>query len=75
MDIKKMVDKLVDKIQKDPSLLADFKEKPVPVIEKLVGIDLPDAEIEKLAELIKAKIDLEKAADLIGNFSSLFGKK
>ena len=75
MDIKKMVDKLVDKIKNDPSLLADFKEKPVPVIEKLVGIDLPDAEIEKLAELIKAKIDLEKAADLIGNFSSLFGKK
>jgi len=75
VDIKKMVDKLVDKIKDDPSLLADFQEKPVPVIEKLVGIDLPDAEIEKLAELIKAKIDLDKAADLIGNFSSLFGKK
>ena len=44
-----MVDKLVDKIKDDPALLADFKEKPVPVIEKLVGIDLPDAEIEKLA--------------------------
>lgn len=75
MDIKKMVDKLVDKIKDDPSLLAEFKEKPVPVIEKLVGIDLPDAEIEKLAELIKAKIDLDKAADLIGGLGSLFGRK
>lgn len=75
MDIKKMVDKLVDKIKEDPSLLAEFKSKPVPVIEKLVGIDLPDAEIEKLAELIKAKIDLDKAADLIGGLGSLFGKK
>ena len=75
MDIKKMVDKLVDKIKDDPSLLAEFKSEPVPVIEKLVGIDLPDAEIEKLAELIKAKIDLDKAADLIGGLGSLFGRK
>ena len=75
MDIKKMVDKLVDKIKNDPTLLAEFKEKPVPVIEKLVGIDLPDAEIEKLAELIKAKIDLDKAADLIGGLGGLFGRK
>ena len=75
MDIKAKAAELVEKIKDDPSLLSEFRENPVPVIEKLVGIDLPDAEIEKLAELIKAKIDLEKAADLIGNFSSLFGKK
>ena len=75
MDIKKMVDQLVDKIKKDPSLLASFKKNPVPVIEKLVGIDLPDAEIEKLADLIKAKIDLDMAADLIGGLGGLFGKK
>ena len=75
MDLKKKVEELVAEIQKNPKLLAQFKEKPVPVIEKLVGMDLPDDQIMKLADLVKAKIDLDKAADLIGGLGSLFGKK
>ena len=48
MDLKKKVEELVAEIQKNPKLLAQFKEKPVPVIEKLVGMDLPDDQIMKL---------------------------
>ena len=72
MDLKKKVEELVAEIQKNPKLLAQFKEKPVPVIEKLVGMDLPDDQINQLAELIKAKIDLDKVGSLLGG---LFGKK
>ena len=71
MDIKAKVEELVAEIQKNPKLLSQFKENPVPVIEKLVGMDLPDDQIMKMAELVKAKIDLDKAADLLGG---LFGK-
>ncbi len=74
MDIKAKVEELVKEIQKNPKLLAQFKENPVPVIEKLVGMDLPDDQILKLAELVKAKIDLDKAGDLLKGLGGLFGK-
>ena len=74
MDIKAKVEELVKEIQKNPKLLAQFKEKPVPVIEKLVGMDLPDDQIMKLADLVKAKIDLDKAGDLLKGLGGLFKK-
>ena len=74
MDIKATFEELVDQIQKNPKILKEFKENPVPVIEKLVGMDLPDDQIMKLADLVKAKIDLEKAGDLLKGLGGLFGK-
>ena len=74
MDIKAKVEELVDEIRKNPKMLKEFKENPVPVIEKLVGMDLPDDQITKLADLVKAKIDLEKAGDLLKGLGGLFGK-
>ena len=72
MDIKAMATELVEKIKNDPSLLKQFRENPVKVLETLLGVDLPDDQINQLAELIKAKIDLDKVGSLIGG---LFGKK
>ena len=74
MDIKAKVEELVREIQKNPSMLAQFKENPVPVIEKLVGMDLPDDQIMKLADLVKAKLDLDKAGDLLKGLGGLFKK-
>ena len=74
MDIKKNVEELVEKIKKNPKMLADFKENPVPVVEALVGMDLPDDQIKKLAELVKAKMDLDKAGDLLSGLGGLFRK-
>ena len=74
MDIKKLAEDLVQKIMEDPQLLKKFRETPVPVLEKLLGIDLPDDQIEKLAELIKARIDLEKAGDMLKGLGGLFKK-
>ena len=74
MDIKNKVEELVAEIQKNPKLLAQFKENPVPVIEKLVGMDLPDDQIMKLADMVKAKISLDKAGDLLKGLGGLFGK-
>lgn len=74
MDIKKKVEELVEKIQKDPKLVNEFKENPVKVVEELTGLDLPDDDIKKLADLVKAKIDLEKVGDLLGGLGGLFKK-
>lgn len=72
MDIKAKAAELVEKIQKDPALLKQFRENPVKVVETVLGMDLPDDQIKQLAELIKAKIDLDKVGSLLGG---LFGKK
>lgn len=72
MDIKAKAAELVEKIKEDPSLLKEFRENPVKVVESIIGMDLPDDQIMQLAELIKAKIDLDKVGSLLGG---LFGKK
>ena len=72
MDFKAKATELVEKIKNDPALLAQFREDPVAVVEKLVGVDLPEDQLRQAAELVKAKIDLDKASNLLG---SMFGKK
>ena len=76
MDIKELikdkVDEIVDKIKSDKTLMTRFKSEPVKVVEELIGMDLPDDQIEKLADAVKAKIDLDKIGGMLGG---LFGKK
>ena len=66
MDIKAKATELVEKIKNDPALLKQFRENPVKVVETLIGMDLPDDQIKQMAELIKAKIDLDKVGNLLG---------
>ena len=79
MDIKELikdkVDDIVDKIKSDKTLMTRFKTEPVKVVEELIGMDLPDDQIEKLADAVKAKIDLDKIGDALGALGGLFGKK
>lgn len=75
MDIKKMIEELVEKIQKDPDILKKFNEEPVVCLEKLLGVDLPDDQMEKLIDGIKAKITMDKVGDVLDGLGSLFGKK
>lgn len=72
MDIKAKAAELIEQIKEDPALLGEFRENPVKVVESIIGMDLPDDQIMQLAELIKAKIDLDKVGSLLGG---LFSKK
>ena len=70
--IKDKIEDIVEKIKKDPKLLQKFKDDPIKTVEGLIGIDLPDEQIEKIVDAVKAKINLDKVGDLLGG---LFGKK
>ena len=72
MDIKEKIEELVEKIQKDDSLMEDFKKDPVKVVEKLAGVDLPDDMIEKVVDGIKAKISVDKLSGAMGALKKLF---
>ena len=70
--IKDKIEDVVEKIKKDPKLLQKFKDDPIKTVEGLIGIDLPDDQIEKIVDAVKAKISLDKVGYLLGG---LFGKK
>ena len=72
MDIKAKIEELVNKIKSDKDLLAKFQKDPITTVEGLLGIDLPNDQVEKIVDGIKAKIDLDKLGGMLGG---LFGKK
>lgn len=73
-DIKELVEKAVDKLQGDDNLLESFKENPIKVVEKILGVDLPDEILEKVVEIVKTKINVDDAKEVVGKIAGLFGK-
>lgn len=75
MDIKAKIEEVVKKLTSDKDLLEKFEKNPVSVIEELVGIDLPDDQVNQLIDGIKAKLKLDKLGNVLGGLGGLFGKK
>lgn len=74
-DIKKLIETVVDKIQDSDKLKEQFEKEPVKVIEKFLGVDLPDEIVEKIIDGVKTKITLDKVSDIADSLKGLFGKK
>lgn len=76
MDIKEMIENLVEKIQSNANLKDEFEKEPVKVIEKVLKVDLPDEMIEKVIDGVKAKIAVDKVDNLVegiaGKLKNLF---
>ena len=74
MDIKEKIEQAAKKLLADKTLMARFEKNPASVIEQLIGIDLPDEQINQVIEGIKAKIKLDQVGDVLGGIGKLFGK-
>ncbi len=72
MDIKAKIEELVEKVKNDKGFAEEFKADPVKAVENAVGVDLPDDQINKVVDGIKAKVTVDGLKDKIGG---LFGKK
>ena len=72
MDIKGKITEIVDKVKNDKDFAGKFKSDPISAVEGVIGVDLPNDQIEKIVDGVKAKIDLDK---LGGKLGGLFGKK
>ena len=72
MDIKAKIEEIVNKLKSDKNLMNKFSTNPVGVVEELIGIDLPDDQINGVVDAVKAKINLDKIGGALGG---LFGKK
>ena len=72
--LKDKVEEIVEKITSDKKIAAKFKADPISTVEELLGIDLPNDQIEKIVEAVKAKVTLDNVSDLLGGLGKLFGK-
>lgn len=75
MDIKAKINELVEKIKNDDDLMEKFKSDPVSAVEELIGVDLPNDQIEKIVDGIKAKIAADGVSGVVGKLGGLLGKK
>lgn len=72
-EIKKKVEEIVDKVKNDGDFANKFKENPVQAVEGVVGMDLPDDQINNVVNMVKAKINLDNN-NVVGKITGLFNK-
>ena len=72
MDLKDKIEDLVKKVKSDDDFADKFKKDPIKAVESVLGINLPDDQIEKIIDGIKVKVTLDKADDLLGSIKKMF---
>lgn len=75
MDIQKIVTEAVKALTENEALLREFNENPGKTLEKKLGIDLPDEQIDAVVKAIKAKLNIDDVMDVAGKLMGLLGKK
>ena len=55
------IDDVAEEIKNDPKLRETFLKDPVKTVEKTIGVDLPDEQIQAIINKVRAKIDGEEA--------------
>lgn len=72
MDIKEKVEAIIEEIKSNPNIKEDFEKEPVKVIEKMIGVDLPDDVVEKIIDGVKAKMTVDNVSKIAGVLKDLF---
>lgn len=72
MDIKAKIDEVVNKVKNDKDFAAKFQKEPIKAVEDVLGVDLPDDQVNGIIDGVKAKVNFGGIADKIGG---LFGGK
>ena len=75
MDIREKIEVLVKKIKADKNFAAKFQKDPIALVEELLGVDLPNDQVQAIVDAVKAKVDLDKVGSMLQGLGGLFGKK
>ena len=70
LDIKAKIEELVDKVKGDKDIGEKFQKDPTKTVEGLIGVDLPEDQINAVVEGVKAKVKLDSVTSKLGG---LFG--
>ena len=72
IDIKAKIEEMAARLQKDPALLQSFQKDPVKTLEGLIGVNLPDEQLQPLVTGVKAKLAASNLGDALGGLKKLF---
>lgn len=73
MDIKEIIENIVEELKNNKNLRAEFEKEPVKLIERIIEVDLPDELVEKVIDGVKAKITLDKIDDVMDTVGDIAG--
>ncbi len=74
MDIKKIIEDIVEKIKNDEDLQKQFLSDPVAALKELTGIDLPTDQLEGVVAGVKAKLTADNIGGALKGLGGLFKK-
>ena len=72
MDIKEKISEIITKVQNDKDFAAKFQKNPANAVESILGVDLPDDQVNAVVEAVKAKIT---GGDLMNMLTGFLGGK
>ena len=66
INIKEVIGQIIDIIQDDDKFEAKFKANPAKAIEEVLGVDLPDDQVNAVVAAVKAKeLQLDNLDDML----------
>jgi len=74
MDIQKIITEAVKALTENEALLKAFNQNPAKTLESMLGINLPDDQVNAVVAGIKAKLGLDDVLEMAGKLKGLFGK-
>lgn len=74
MDIQKMISEAVRLLTENEDLLKAFNKNPAKTLESVLGVNLPDDQVNALVKGVKAKLGLDDVLEMAGKLKGLFGK-
>lgn len=72
MDIMSKIEEIVDKVKSDKDFASKFSSDPKKAVESIIGIDLPNDQVEKVIEGVKAKVSIDNAGGIVDSIKKLF---
>ena len=74
MDIQKIIADAVKALTENEELLKAFNKNPAKTLEGILGINLPDDQVNAVVAGIKAKLGLDDVMEMAGKLKGFFGK-
>ena len=73
-EIKKKAEEIVNKVKSDGEFANKFQSNPIEAVEGVIGVDLPDDQINQVVNIVKAKIGIDNSQGIASKITGLFNK-
>ena len=65
-ELKSKAEGIVEKIKSDKDIAAKFQKDPIATVEGLLGVDLPNDQVQGIVDFVKTKLNLDSLGSKLG---------